>query len=942
MSDTNSGHDPDTCGCCGSSSDEPTHENRAGQSALAYRIGTQPTFLRRMLAQLSKEEIPDGDNEGQRPLAELTARTTDDPAIALLDAWAVAADVLTFYQERIANEGYLRTVTERRSLLELARAIGYELNPGVAASTYLAFTVEDADGAPGAATIPSGTQVQSIPAEKGELPQTFETSDDFEGQADWNELRPRLTRPQTLISPVPDATYVFLRGVTTQIEIGDLLLVVLDEGEETAVKRVISLETDPDNDWTRVEIKPDSSESEPEEEVFAAESKTAGELEEGIEFNEGNVSAYIIEQEWNEADLSVFLTLNEWDGDALLTAVESLHEQEASSDDGVFRFKERAGFFGHNAPLWASLPISSRYGETLDDSTVVPAIWGEDWDAADSGAGRSVWTDSQENPYSDADVQLERTVLDVVPDSWAVFEGVTLFTSEHTSLELSFKIQHPYRITEVVEVSLADYGLSAKSTGLTLLKANGDGLENVDDRANFKVRKTTAHVQSEEVELANLPIEDLLPVGLEDLMLNSMTLGLQIGQTIILSGERSDVPGVYQSELLTLEGIVHSGGYTTLEFEDGLTYGYVRDTVTINANVVGASHGETVEEVLGSGDGSQANQSFELKKPPLTYVSATTTTGSESTLELRVNGVEWVETASLYELDATDENYAVRLADDGATTITFGDGETGARLPSGEENITATYRMGIGEDGEVGSDTLSLLKTRPLGVRSVTNLFDASGAADPETLDEAQTKAPLTVLTLDRIVSLQDVEDFARAFAGVGKAKADDLTRGENLIVHLTVAGSDGDTVTTTSELYTNLAAGIDAARDGSHEIQIDSYEPLYFNVSAEILVDSSYVAEDVAAAVEKELKSAFAFEDRELGQTLSAAEVIAVIHRTAGVEAVDLNALYEVTEESSTTPTLASILDAPAAQWNSTGDQIEPARLLMINETGITLETTS
>ena len=166
MSDTNSGHDPDTCGCCGSSSDEPTHENRAGQSALAYRIGTQPTFLRRMLAQLSKEEIPDGDNEGQRPLAELTARTTDDPAIALLDAWAVAADVLTFYQERIANEGYLRTVTERRSLLELARAIGYELNPGVAASTYLAFTVEDAEGAPSVATIPAGTQVQSIPAEK--------------------------------------------------------------------------------------------------------------------------------------------------------------------------------------------------------------------------------------------------------------------------------------------------------------------------------------------------------------------------------------------------------------------------------------------------------------------------------------------------------------------------------------------------------------------------------------------------------------------------------------------------------------------------------------------------------------------------------------------------------------------------------------------------------
>ena len=66
----------------------------------------------------------------------------DDPAIALLDAWAVAGDVLTFYQERIANEGFLRTATERRSVLELARAIGYELNPGVAASTHLVWEVE--------------------------------------------------------------------------------------------------------------------------------------------------------------------------------------------------------------------------------------------------------------------------------------------------------------------------------------------------------------------------------------------------------------------------------------------------------------------------------------------------------------------------------------------------------------------------------------------------------------------------------------------------------------------------------------------------------------------------------------------------------------------------------------------------------------------------------
>ena len=146
-------------------------------------------FLQTMQARLSSCDFPARER--------LQTREGSDPSIAMLDAWAAVADVLTFYQERIANEGYLRTATERRSVLELARAIGYELKPGVAASMYLTFTIESAIGAPGVATIPLGTQVQSVPPQ-GQLPQVFETSADFVAYAEWNELRPRLTRPADL------------------------------------------------------------------------------------------------------------------------------------------------------------------------------------------------------------------------------------------------------------------------------------------------------------------------------------------------------------------------------------------------------------------------------------------------------------------------------------------------------------------------------------------------------------------------------------------------------------------------------------------------------------------------------------------------------------------------------------------------------------------------
>src|SRR5215475_12494780 len=170
--------DLNDCGCCeGITVETPAQVfNRPGLSAIAYRAGVHAQFKETMMARLSASH--------QAALRGLNTRDDDDFSIALLDAWATVADVLTFYQERIANESYLRTATERRSVLELVRAIGYELRPGVAASTYLAFTLESAQGAPGYATIDVGTKVQSVPG-PNEKPQTFETVEKLEARAEW-------------------------------------------------------------------------------------------------------------------------------------------------------------------------------------------------------------------------------------------------------------------------------------------------------------------------------------------------------------------------------------------------------------------------------------------------------------------------------------------------------------------------------------------------------------------------------------------------------------------------------------------------------------------------------------------------------------------------------------------------------------------------------------
>ena len=187
--------------------------NRAGQPALSYRVLRYDTSLRRMLERLHRLTLPDGPFAGTRPLARLTTRQKSDPTIALLDAWAMVVDILAFYQERIANEGYLRTASEQQSSIELLRTIGYELRPSIAANTFVLFELEDAPGAPRKSFCPKGTQVQSVP-ESGGLPQTFESLADLTARVEWNKLRPQLTAPQLVDA---DSTALLLPAAAREL-----------------------------------------------------------------------------------------------------------------------------------------------------------------------------------------------------------------------------------------------------------------------------------------------------------------------------------------------------------------------------------------------------------------------------------------------------------------------------------------------------------------------------------------------------------------------------------------------------------------------------------------------------------------------------------------------------------------------------------------------------
>jgi predicted phage baseplate assembly protein len=813
----------DDCGCCqGLTVETPAAvHNRPGLPAIAYRVGTHAQFKASMLARLPID------------LGGLTTRDDDDFTIALIDAWAVVADIVAFYQERIANESYLRTATERQSIINLARLIGYELRPGVAATADLAFTLETGTGSPAVVPLDKGLRVQSVPG-PGEKPQTFETVEPVVARPEWNILKPRQTK-----APHVEETSALLDGVTTNLKIGDVLLFVevtkasssttrsrktlpatLPENAE--IRRIVSVEPDPDHKRTLVR--------------------------------------------WNEK---------------LDVAKRTLH---------VYAMRLRASIFGYNAAQWETLPAALR---------------------SDEGApfkDKNKWAEAKFAPDAK---KPETNAIDLDSVYPSILPGSLLVLASSTDAKL-------FRVTSVVEAAVAAFNLSGKSTHIVL---EGAGLP------NFSPRNASVYAQSELLPLAPLP--DTSPVTGTSIELDGAVTDLPAGRLLLFTDAAST------PEPAIVERAERIGKRTKLTLaRPGLQGSFERATTSIFANVAPSTHGETVkDEVLGSGDAGQPYQRFALRQSPLTYTPAPTASGGQSTLEVRVNDLLWSEVPTLFGRGPRERIYLTHIDDDGTTTVQFGDGITGARLPMGRENVKATYRKGIGLGGLVRAGQLSLLITKPLGVRGVANPLPSAGAQEPQTLADARANAPVTVLTLDRIVSLLDYEDFARNFAGIGKALATWTWSGHARQVFVTVAGIGGAAVADKSDLQTNLLTAMQKAGDGFVPIAIRSYRKATFKVVASIKIDSSYIAAKVLAAVDAALRAGFSFAARAFGQPVTLSEVVTVMQDVAGVVAVDVTKLFR-TDDDETRETFLGA-DAPRV---GAGPGVQPAELLTLDDDGVEL----
>jgi predicted phage baseplate assembly protein len=191
--------------------------------------------------------------------------------------------------------------------------------------------------------------------------------------------------------------------------------------------------------------------------------------------------------------------------------------------------------------------------------------------------------------------------------------------------------------------------------------------------------------------------------------------------------------------------------------------------IAFRTNVTSATQAETIEFELVGGSNGEIDQTFTLRSAPVIAGS----------LILEIDEgegfVAWQEVVDFFGSSKFDRHYIFNRA---TGEIRFGNG-TLAQVPvanaQNRTNIRARiYRVGGGKRGNLGAGKINkvLQTVEGLNARDVSNLFEAAGGADEESIDVAIQRAPRALKTHDRAVTAEDYEELTLRSANIARAKA--------------------------------------------------------------------------------------------------------------------------------------------------------------------------
>jgi hypothetical protein len=214
--------------------------------------------------------------------------------------------------------------------------------------------------------------------------------------------------------------------------------------------------------------------------------------------------------------------------------------------------------------------------------------------------------------------------------------------------------------------------------------------------------------------------------------------------------------------------------------------------------------------------------------------------------------IEWLVQPDLLESGADDYHFVVEMDNDGFAHLRFGDGELG-RMPDGDTSFHAKYRVGNGQRGNVGTETISHIVFRQNKLSGVTlkprNPFAASGGTDPEPLAEVKLFAPHTFRTkLQRAITAEDYAQLAEDNPKVQRATANLLWTGSwyEALVAIDPLGSEE----ASDDLLQEIAAYLERYRRMGHDLKVVAAHYVPLDIAMTICVQPHFLRGHVKAAL--------------------------------------------------------------------------------------------
>ena len=840
--------------------------NRPGLARYKYRIGTYTSMREHMLGQLVK-----------RPgLTGWTHLRSDEPGIALLEGAATIGDILTFYQQFYGNETKLGTAEWSQSVRDLIRLTGYRPGPGLGGAALFALQVDGLLPVVVPAGFPFEAQLETQDA-----PSKFESTEAVEAYPAFNSFhlyRPRLG-PQPIkkgAKSLDIARFGTARDLATRSEPdlkeGDRVIILSGLLDPQEILVVASVEVHLD----RVTIHFDGAlrQNHPAEVRAFKIGRTfrhfgADSAREFTTFHESPPSVSVHKTKFKRR---------------------TLDDNEGSAD-----FYSRLG--RRRMPL----------DQEVDDLAV---------------GARVICVGHISGPIA-ADFVLVRRINKIIARdvTWANTTAPVTTLLLNAPLRIKIKAS-PSALTGTIVAGLNIITPPALASNLGNTNAilfDASGVLNALDLASPSVPDP----QRQDIRRLRI-YETLGPRMLLHAPPKQRSGRISDGR-VTYFGTRAEAEALagrrlqFKGKTETPQEITVAGAQPELEAKPKGPAGDHRmwplalsslpeagpegfsennPAVTIYGNLVDATEGESQPEtVLGSGDARTILQTFALPKAPLTFLpDAARTPPYRAELEIRVAGRLWLPVNTFFDQPDDAKIYVIRQDEEGNDFVQFGNGTNGATLPSGQNNVVATYRTGSGAWGELSFEAEAKAKGKIKSVTGVLMPGPATGGAAPEMMDTARLAAPERMQGLGRLVGLTNYEAEALALPGVLKSGVTFGATGTSPVIDITVLTED-ESDAAVSAVEAALRHADRCRGPARYSINVISGKRRYVAIELWAGYDPAFRSADIDTAIRHTLgalpllpdgalpeEGLFSLDRRQFGQDVHISQIIATVQQIEGV----------------------------------------------------------